>query len=77
MRESSRSDHYSYKVYSDPAMAHLALAFAGIMGREMSDYLQERIFGPIGIELGFALRVRIGGLIRIQTGTHVIDPYVG
>ncbi len=36
--------------YSDPAMAHLAVAFANITGREMSDYLKERVFDPIGIE---------------------------
>ncbi|GAG45605.1 unnamed protein product, partial [marine sediment metagenome] len=36
--------------YSDPAMSHLALAFANIMGQEMSDCLQERVFEPIGIE---------------------------
>jgi CubicO group peptidase (beta-lactamase class C family) len=36
--------------YSDPAMSHLSLAFAHIMQREMSDYLQERVFEPIGIE---------------------------
>lgn len=36
--------------YSDQAMAHLAIAFANITGREMSDYLQERVFDPIGIE---------------------------
>jgi CubicO group peptidase (beta-lactamase class C family) len=36
--------------YSDPAFAHLALAFATITGREMSEYLGERVFDPIGIE---------------------------
>jgi CubicO group peptidase (beta-lactamase class C family) len=36
--------------YSDPAFSHLGLAFAHIMGCEMSDYLEERIFRPIGIE---------------------------
>lgn len=36
--------------YSDPAMAHLGLAFVNITGREMSDYLHERVFDPIGIE---------------------------
>lgn len=36
--------------YSDPAMAHLALAFFHITGREMHDFMQERVFGPIGIE---------------------------
>ncbi len=36
--------------YSDPAIAHLALIFAHIVGREISDFLQERVLGPIGIE---------------------------
>jgi len=36
--------------YSDPAFAHLSLAFAKIMGREMSDVLKERVFDPLGIE---------------------------
>jgi CubicO group peptidase (beta-lactamase class C family) len=36
--------------YSDPAFAHLALAFANISGQEMSDYLQERVLAPIGVE---------------------------
>ena len=61
--------------YSDPAFAHLALAFAGITGREMSDYLQERVFAPIGIEKlswdvqggsGF-----IGPHTNAHTGIHV------
>lgn len=36
--------------YSDPAMCHLALAFAHIMGEGMSTVLAERVFRPIGIE---------------------------
>jgi len=36
--------------YSDPAFAHLALAFATIMGREMSEILKDRVLDPIGIE---------------------------
>jgi CubicO group peptidase (beta-lactamase class C family) len=36
--------------YSDPAFMHLALAFANIAGQELSDYLKERVFDPIGIE---------------------------
>lgn len=36
--------------YSDPAFAHLSLAFANITGREMSAYLKDRIFDPIGME---------------------------
>jgi CubicO group peptidase (beta-lactamase class C family) len=36
--------------YSDPAFAHLSLAFAHITGRELADFMQERVFAPIGIE---------------------------
>jgi CubicO group peptidase (beta-lactamase class C family) len=36
--------------YSDPAFAHLSLIFNNITGREMSDYIMERIFNKIGIE---------------------------
>jgi CubicO group peptidase (beta-lactamase class C family) len=36
--------------YSDPAMAHLSLLFANLMGREMGGFLQERVLTPIGIE---------------------------
>jgi CubicO group peptidase (beta-lactamase class C family) len=61
--------------YSDPAFAHLALAFANIMGCEMGDYLRERILKPIGIEnlswdvqggSGF-----IGPHTNAHTGIHV------
>jgi CubicO group peptidase (beta-lactamase class C family) len=36
--------------YSDPAFAHLALIFAHVTGRELADFMQERVFDPIGIE---------------------------
>jgi len=36
--------------YSDPAFIHLSLAFADITGQEISAYLRDRIFDPIGIE---------------------------
>jgi CubicO group peptidase (beta-lactamase class C family) len=36
--------------YSDPGFAHLALAFAHISGRELADFMRERVFDPIGIE---------------------------
>ena len=36
--------------YSDAGMCHLAMMFANIAGREISDYMRDRIFGPIGIE---------------------------
>jgi len=36
--------------YSDPAFSHLSLAFRHITGRELSQFMQERVFDPIGIE---------------------------
>ena len=36
--------------YSDPAFSHLSLAFRAITGQELSEFMQERVFGPIGIE---------------------------
>ena len=36
--------------YSDPAFAHLSLAFRNITGQEISQFMQERVFDPIGIE---------------------------
>ena len=61
--------------YCDPAFSHLALAFANIMGREMSEYLQERVFEPVGIE-GLSWDVQggsgfIGPHTNAHTGIHV------
>jgi len=36
--------------YSDAAFAHLSLIFARVAGREIADYVKERIFEPIGME---------------------------
>ena len=36
--------------YSDPAFAHLSLAFAHITGQELAVFMQQRVFGVIGIE---------------------------
>ena len=36
--------------YSDPAFSHLSLAFRAIAGRELSQFMQERVFDPIGVE---------------------------
>lgn len=61
--------------YSDPAMCHLAIAFANIMKQEMSDYLQEKIFQPIGIEnLSWDVQGGSGFLgphTNAHTGVHV------
>jgi CubicO group peptidase (beta-lactamase class C family) len=35
--------------YSDPGYIHLGLAFRHVTGREMADFLQERIFERIGV----------------------------
>ncbi len=57
--------------YSDPAMAHLSLAFYGITGREMSDYIKERVFGPIGIESAVWDMQGVGaGFIGPHTNAH-------
>ena len=61
--------------YSDPAIAHLSLAFWNIMKQEMSDYLKERIFDPIGIEnLSWDIQGGsgfIGPHTNAHTGIHV------
>jgi CubicO group peptidase (beta-lactamase class C family) len=36
--------------YSDPAMAHLSLAFFAVAGCEMNQFVQQRLLQPIGIE---------------------------
>ncbi len=36
--------------YSDPAIAHLALTFARIMGQDLNPVFQERVCQPVGIE---------------------------
>lgn len=36
--------------YSDAGFAHLSLIFAKVSGREISDYMRERVFQPIGIQ---------------------------
>lgn len=57
--------------YSDPAMAHLALAFAHLTGREMHDVMRERVFVPIGIEhLVWDVQGVGAGLIGPHTNAH-------
>jgi len=61
--------------YSDPAMAHLAAAFVNITGREIRDYLSERVFVPIGIEeLSWDVQGGSGSIgphTNAHTGIHV------
>jgi CubicO group peptidase (beta-lactamase class C family) len=55
--------------YSDPAFAHLGLAFNQITGQEMSQFLRARLFGPIGIENA---SWEILGLDDGRIGPHVM-----
>jgi CubicO group peptidase (beta-lactamase class C family) len=61
--------------YSDPAMCHLALAFANILKQDMDAFLQERVFRPIGIEnLSWDVQGGSGFLgphTNAHTGVHV------
>jgi CubicO group peptidase (beta-lactamase class C family) len=61
--------------YSDPAMAHLSLIFANVMGREMSEFLKERVFDAIGIEnLSWDVQGGSGFLgphTNAHTGIHI------
>jgi CubicO group peptidase (beta-lactamase class C family) len=61
--------------YSDPAMCHLALAFANIMKEEMSEFLKKRVFQPVGIEnLSWDVQGGSGFLgphTNAHTGVHV------
>jgi CubicO group peptidase (beta-lactamase class C family) len=36
--------------YSDAAFAHLSLIFSRVTGKEIGDYMNERVFRPIGIQ---------------------------
>ena len=36
--------------YSDPAFAHLSLAFRALAGMDLAPYMAERVFSPIGLE---------------------------
>ena len=36
--------------YSDPGIAHLSILFKSIMKQEIHEYMQEKVFSPIGIE---------------------------
>ncbi len=65
----------SHWEYSDPAIAHLALAFSQITKQEMSDYLQGRVFEKIGIEnLSWDVQGGssfIGPHTNAHTGIHI------
>jgi CubicO group peptidase (beta-lactamase class C family) len=60
--------------YSDPGYTHLAWAFAAVAGREMRDYLEERLFSRIGVEASWELQGGSGFLgprTNAHTGLHM------
>ena len=61
--------------YSDPAFAHLGMAFTRLAGRQMRDVMQERVFAPIGMEsVTWDLQgvgTRFGPHTNAHTGVHV------
>jgi CubicO group peptidase (beta-lactamase class C family) len=57
--------------YSDPAFAHLSLVFSHVVGQELSQYMQERVFGPIGIEyLSWDMQGVGGDIIGPHSNAH-------
>ncbi len=61
--------------YSDPAFAHLGMAFTRLAGVQLRDFVQERLWGPIGVEqVSWDLQgvgTRFGPHTNAHTGVHV------
>jgi CubicO group peptidase (beta-lactamase class C family) len=61
--------------YSDPAFAHLGIAFTHIAGRQMRDVMQEKVFAPIGVEAATwdlqGVGTRFGPHTNAHTGIHI------
>jgi CubicO group peptidase (beta-lactamase class C family) len=56
--------------YSDAAFAHLSLIFSKVAGREIFDYMKERVFQPIGVQnVGWDLQGGAGN-IGPHTNAH-------
>lgn len=56
--------------YSDPAFAHLSLIFSNLAGREIADYLNARLFNPIGVPPVSWSHAGGGSLIGPHTVPH-------
>ena len=59
--------------YSDPAFAHLSLAFYGLAGTDLAPYMAERVFTPIGLE---SVSWDAMGVEGSRIGIHTM-PYSG
>lgn len=56
--------------YSDPAFAHLSLVFSHASGQELDDFVNERLFGPIGVPPAAWTRAGGGPLIGPHPVSH-------
>lgn len=57
--------------YSDTGFAHLSLFFYHAAGRELADFMKERVFDPIGIEnFGWDKQGGVAGNIGPHTNPH-------
>ena len=56
--------------YSDPGFSHLSLVFANVTGRELDTFMNERLFGPIGIPAVSWIRSGGGKWIGPHTIAH-------
>ena len=57
--------------YSDAGFAHLSLFFYHATGRELADYMKERVFDPIGIQnVGWDHQGGVAGNIGPHTNPH-------
>jgi CubicO group peptidase (beta-lactamase class C family) len=61
--------------YSDPAFAHLGMAFTNIAGVQLRDFFQDRVWDPIGVEqVSWDLQgvgTRFGPHTNAHTGVHI------
>jgi CubicO group peptidase (beta-lactamase class C family) len=56
--------------YSDAGMCHLAIAFRHISGCEIGEYMQKRVFGPVGMEnVGWSVQGG-SGFLGPHTNAH-------
>jgi len=55
--------------YSDPAYAHLSLCFHALMGGDIAEYMEARVFAPLGMVASWDLQGG-GGFMGPHTNAH-------